>query len=519
MKNYIITTALPYANGNLHIGHFFEAILADIKVRHLKSKNIPCIFISGDDSHGAATTLYCAKNNLNIEEHLQSQHLAHAQAYKNLKIEFDRFSQTNTELHAQVVKWCVEKLIEFEEKNNKQLFLTKDVLSWYDGLTEQFLPDRYVVGTCPHCQAQEQHPEICEACDKRIAPPTLINPINNLSKNNVELKSSKHLLLNTRGFYEEISNYEHLFHPTIKNKIFDGSLSHQEEIDISRDGPYYGIKIDNPKFKDLDNQYYYVWFDAPIGYLSFSFQLWLKDRSPSKALFEEYCSSIELEHFIGKDIAYFHSFLWINILKIIVDKDKAPIKQLNFHGWITINYEKLSKRKGHAFDLDKLTSIQIDSLRLYLFTRHDGSILDTELIEADIIKTYNNTIVQNLANFYARLIRLLNKNEIKVDLKLSDKDLLKYEQNLLNTNYKKLYENLYEDLKELNSEFQKAELWKADSETLANIGSELLNRWYNIYHIFTLVLPSLEADRENILNNEFIHLAKNLEIFTLFKSE
>lgn len=517
MKNNIITAALPYANGNLHIGHFFEAILADIKVRYLKSQNIPCSFISGDDSHGAATTLYCTKNSLDIESHLRSQHLAHEGSYKQLKVQFDSFSKTNTALHKQVVNWCVEQLIEFEEKNKKQLFAIKDVLSWYDAITEQFLPDRYVKGICPHCQAEEQHPEICEACNKRIVPSELINPVNSLTKNKVELKSSKHLLLNTKDFYKELTNYEHLFHPSIKNKIFDGSLSQQEEIDISRDGPYYGIEINNPKFKELTNQYYYVWFDAPIGYLSFSFELWLKNRAATKELFLEYCSSVELEHFIGKDIAYFHSFLWINLLKIIVGKDVAPIKQLNFHGWITLNHLKLSKSKGHSFDLSRFDSTQIDAIRLYLFTKHDGSISDTELVESEIAKIYNTTIVQNLANFYARLTRLLNKENIKVEL--SNNNSIKYEQFLLDGNYKKLYESLYEDLKELNSQFQREELWKADRDSLNRVGTSLLKNWYEIYNIFAIILPSLECYREKILDNEFIHLGKNLEAFSLFIDE
>jgi methionyl-tRNA synthetase len=518
MKNYIITTALPYANGNLHIGHFFEAILADIKVRYLKSQNIPCLFISGDDSHGAATTLYCTKNGLEINAHLLSQYQAHTQSYEKLKIKFDSFSKTNTDLHRQVVNWCVEQLIAFEEKNNKKLFNIKDVLSWYDAFTEQFLPDRYVVGICPHCQAEGQHPEICEACNKRIIPESLINPINNLTKNKVELKSSKHLLLNTKDFYKELTNYGHLFHPSIKNKIFDGSLSQQEEIDISRDGPYYGIKIGHPKFKDLTNQYYYVWFDAPIGYLSFSFELWLKSRAATKELFLEFCLSVELEHFIGKDIAYFHSFLWINLLKIIVNKDVAPIKQINFHGWITVDYIKLSKSKGNSFDLNKLDSTQIDALRLYLFSKHDGSISDNELVETDIPKIYNQTIVQNLANFYARLTRLLNKENIYVDL-INNSTLEKYKKLLLDTNYKKLYEILYEDLKELNSIFQKEELWKADKERLNEVGSLLLSNWYEIYNVFSIILPSLSEHKESILKGKFIHLAKNLDAFLLFSNK
>lgn len=518
MKNYIITTALPYANGNLHIGHFFEAVIADIKVRYLKSQSIPLLFVSGDDSHGAATTLYCTKNNLDIKEHLASQHLHHSQTYKKLKISFDNFSFTNNDLHKQVVNWSIENVIGYEKNHNVTLFKTKEVLSWYDENTSQFLPDRYVVGQCPHCLALEQHPEICEVCNLRILPEQLLNPTNNLSNNAVKLKLSLHLLLDTSLFYDHLKQYQHLFHSSIKNKIFDGSLSEQEEIDISRDGPYYGIEVDKNYFPQLNNQYYYVWFDAPIGYLSFSFNAWLQGKSPTKELFLAYLENVELEHFIGKDIAYFHSFLWLNLLKIITNKELAPVKQINFHGWLTLNNEKFSKRKGHKFNLEKLTSIEIDSLRLYFFSKYDGSIRDTEFVQKEVVEIYNNVVVKNVANFYARIIRLLNKASITIELNSIDQNESVYKNYLLEGNYKKLYELLCLELAQLNSDFQIQQLWKIeDKDLLKDSATLLLNKWYNIYNIFVIILPSLDVYREEILNNNFIHLAQRLETFNLFE--
>lgn len=522
MKNYIITTALPYANGNLHLGHFFEATLADVKVRYFKKNNQPYIFVSGDDAHGAATTLYCHKNNLDIVEHLNAQYLHHKFSYEYLKISYTKFSRTNTDLHKSVVNWSIENLIEYEKEHGIELFTVKEVESWYDPITEQFLPDRYVVGQCPHCKAENQYPEICEYCSKRIEPTEIISPTNTLSKNHVVLKKSNHLLLNTSGFYTNLKNYEHLFDSSVKNKILDPSLLEYKNIDISRDNPYYGIEVSQELFPNLSNQYYYVWFDAPIGYLTFSFEVWLNYRDATRELFKEFLQTIELEHFIGKDIAYFHSFLWINILQKIVSKDNkqiAPISQINCHGWLTLNSEKLSKSKGHNFDLSKYSSNQIDALRLYFFSKYDSSIHDTELQEKEIYEGYNQTIVQGLANFYARTIKIVNDNNLNGVIKLDNKNNIpaEYEYLLLKGRYKKLNETLRAKLSDLNSEFQEKALWKeTDKQLILNISQNLLNEWYSVYQIYALVCPQLNDFTKQIHSNTFFHLAERIKPFSLF---
>lgn len=523
MKNYIITTALPYANGNLHIGHFFEATIADIKVRYLQSQNKNPIFISGDDSHGAATTLYCHKNNLNIEEHLLSQYKQHKETYNSLKINFSLFSKTNTNLHHKVVNWCIENILEYEKNNNISLLETRKVLSWFDAVTNQFLPDRYVKGICPHCSAEGQHPEVCEACNKHIEPSSLKQPKNVTSQNEVILKASNHITFNTIDFYKNLFNYENLYHSSIKSKILDPDLSKYDYIDISRDTPYYGIELKKEHFSNVENQCYYVWFDAPIGYLSFAFQVWLKDRVSTKILFKEFLTNIELEHFIGKDISYFHTFIWLNVLQYILSDENgikpAPVKQLNFHGWITLNNEKLSKSKGHHFDLTRFSSEQIDALRLYFFSKQDGSIQDTEYLEKEVYEIYNQVIVGNLANFYARTIKIAEKNDllnhIVWDNSVSTK--IEYQELIEKCNYKKLYELIKYDLAQLNSKFQQAELWKeTDHKIILLTTQELLTEWYHIFKILKLVCPSLEDKQEYILNSQFIHIAERLDPFSLF---
>lgn len=522
MKNYVITTALPYANGNLHLGHFFEATVADIKARYFKLYNKSYVFVSGADSHGAATTLYCHKNNLNIEEHLNSQYEQHKTSYEYLKVEYTSFSRTNTHLHKNVVNWCIENLIAYEVTNNIKLFNIKEVESWFDPITEQFLPDRYVVGQCPHCKVENQYPEICEYCNKKIEPTEIILPVNNISKNSVILKKSNHLLLNTTGFFENLKNYEQLFDNSVKNKILDPSLLNYESIDISRDKPYYGIEVNKDLFPELTHQYYYVWFDAPIGYLTFSFEIWLKDRLATKELFNSFLQTVQLEHFIGKDIAYFHTFLWLNILQRIIYKDKnnlAPVAQINFHGWLTLNHEKLSKSKGHSFDLSQFSSTQIDALRLYFFSKYDATIHDTELVEKEIYEGYNQTIVQGLANFYARTIKIVNDHNLQncIAWDKSHELLPEYENLLVKGRYKKLHEILRSKLSDLNSQFQEQALWKQNNrEIILETSQRLLKDWYRIYQVYNLVCPEVANSLENIHSNKFFHLAERLQPFSLF---
>lgn len=512
MKN-IITCALPYVNGNLHIGHFFEAVCADIKAKYLNKTQTPCYFISGDDCHGAATTLYCQKHNLNIQNHLEQQYLLHKKSYADLKVDFSLFSKTNTALHQQVVQWCVENILAYEKKHQVKLFEVKQVQSWFDSSSGQFLPDRYVKGTCPHCHALGQHPEICESCNIIILPETLLNPVSVLTNEFVSLKSSAHLTLNTQGFYNEIVKHQDLFHDSIKNKILDSSVCKQPYIDISRDGPYYGIKIKG--FEELKNQFFYVWFDAPIGYLTFAYECWLNGRVHTQDHFNLFLSDCELEHFIGKDIAYFHTYLWINLLKLIHPQIK--IKKINFHGWITLDKVKFSKSKGHQFDLSQFSSQQIDALRLYFFSKHDGSIQDVEFAENEVYDFYNQTVVKGLANFYARSIRISQKHNLSLSYSTSLNH--NYSDYIKEGSYKKLYLLLNADLKQLNSEFQSLEIWnETDSEKVQLVLNEFLQRWFDIYQILCLVCPDLNNVREDILNNHFIHIAKPLDAFSLFNS-
>jgi len=302
---------------------------------------------------------------------------------------------------------------------------------------------------------------------------------------------------------------DYLLHLSIKAKILDSSVEKQNHLDISRDAPYYGIKVEG--FPELESQYYYVWLDAPIGYLSFAFEV--SGLEPTQENFNSFLNTVEVEHFIGKDIAYFHTFLWLNLLKFI-SHDKSRVTQLNFHGWITLNQEKFSKSKGHSFDLSKLTSEQIDALRFYFFTKSDGSISDTEYSGSEVINAYNSVVTNGLANFYARTTKILDNNSIEIQLKnVSIPE--KYIKLLDASQYKKLSELLQSDLAELNAQFQASELWKcSDIEVIKNTCQLWLQEWHAIYQVLCFVCPQLKE--HDTSNCQFTHLASRLKEFNLF---
>jgi methionyl-tRNA synthetase len=239
----------------------------------------------------------------------------------------------------------------------------------------------------------------------------------------------------------------------------------------------------------------------------------LNGQIESRESFNKFLSSLTFEHFIGKDIIYFHSFLWINLIKFI--SPGLKIKQLNCHGWLTINQTKFSKSKGHQLNLNSLSSSQIDSLRFYFFTKHDGSIQDTEFFENEVFELYNQTIVNNLANFYARNIKIANKYNIKIQFNSTIPN--KYHLLLENSNFKKLYELVNIDLANLNSEFQIPKLWNENNIIIIeNHIQILLNKWFQIYLVLSLVCPDIKSHHEQILNSEFIHIAERLTPFFIF---
>lgn len=498
--NTFITTALPYANGDLHWGHFFEAVIADIYAKH---KKIP--LISGDDQHGAAITLFTEKHNLNLENHLQQQYTSHVKQYHYLGVDFSYFGQTHNTTHTKLVLYFYEKL------KQKGYIFRKETISWYDEINHQFLPDRYVRGECPHCFEKNVYPHVCEHCNHYFLSEELINPISTLSNQTPVLKQTEHFFLKTDRFYNQLEHFcEQLnIHDSVRKKILDKTLSELNEIDITRDLPYFGINVPNYSLA------FYVWFDAPIGYLSFILENILQNNKG--ITFEqgvEQLRHLQLEHVIGKDITYFHTFFWLNLLQIL---DIDLPKQLHVHGWIIQeNGEKYSKSNGDKLDLTQFSNQEIDAIRFYFASIYDKSIQDNTFSLKKAYETYNTFIVGKYINIYSRISKLLEKNNIP-SIEVSQCSVYDYliqiNKEIDNFHLKNVVKILFSWIDEVNSFIQDNQPWNIeDKEKFFQVCSVALNEFKHISYYIGLICPYLDKSLKNIQydNIKHIHLSSRI---------
>lgn len=448
-----ITTALPYANGQLHLGHLFEAIVADIF--HKNNENT--VFLSGEDQHGAAITIFTKKNGINEESHIAEQYHKHLSQYKDLNIGFDFFGQTHDEFHSEICHLLFNKLY----KQGK--IYTSTATSWFDEQENQFLPDRYIRGKCPYCLSPNQYPDICEVCEKHFKAKEIIDPISALSGQSPTLKETTHYFLNTTDYYGNLHKLliKDILSEPSKNKLLDGSLDNKTELDISRDKPYFGIPID-------DTQCFYVWFDAPIAYLSFALkwlQNWVTENygvTLSTNELTKYLSLLKFKHFIGKDIIYFHTYYWLNLLN---DLQVGEVEKIYTHGWLTNDGKKLSKSDGDSFKL--VSEDEVDILRYYYFSIYSDDIKDIDFIVKDAQDLYNQVIIGKYINLYSRVSKLIENNKTIIhNISLSEVyEKWFYENNVIKllikqAKFKEAHQKFVILLNEINAYIQFKKPWE-----------------------------------------------------------
>lgn len=407
-KTTFLTTALPYANGPLHVGHLYEAILADIY-----AKATGAVLISGDDQHGAAITLYTLKNKIDILDHIECQYREHTQQYQQLNVDFDYFGQTHSELHQKLVQHYYNQL-----KNNGYIF-SKSTFSWFDEKAKQFLPDRYVRGACPGCRAPDIFPNVCEQCGLSFEAKDLLNPVSVISNCTPVLKETEHSFLNTTDFYAKLEKLlgQGLICESAKNKVQEPGLHLVTDFDITRDNPYFGIPV--PEAKE---QSFYVWFDAPIAYISFVLeylQSLYREQFSNNLEFSQLLELIPLikfKHVIGKDIVYFHTYFWLNLLNLL--EDRPGVEKIQVHGWIVDDAgNKYSKSAGNSIDLTQFSAQQLDAIRLYFFCVYEEGIQDHNFSHAKAYELYNQFIVGKFVNIYSRISTIV---ETKLDCAIQE---------------------------------------------------------------------------------------------------
>jgi methionyl-tRNA synthetase len=388
-RQILVTSALPYANGSIHIGHLVEYIQTDIWVRFQRLRGHQVIYVCGDDAHGTPIMLAAQKQNVSPESYIEKYHAEHLADFARFAVAFDNFHTTHSDLNREISYAIYERvkaagIVEF-----------RDIQQLFDPQANIFLPDRFVKGTCPNCKSPDQYGDSCEVCDKTFDPADLIDPVSVVSGAKPIMKSSRHLFLNLEPSRDLLLQlYDAGFvDPAVKNKLLDWFKEPLRQWDISRDAPFFGFPIPGQ-----DGKFFYNWFDAPIGYLA---SLGDKLGESVAGTFEHWNNpATEVYHFIGKDIQYFHALFWPVMLHAA--GLRTPTK-LAIHGHLTVNGKKMSKRDGTFIKASTFARhLDPQYLRYYYATKLGPNPEDLDLSLDDLKARIDGELVNKLANLFSR---------------------------------------------------------------------------------------------------------------------
>ncbi|GGG02648.1 MULTISPECIES: methionine--tRNA ligase [Cysteiniphilum] len=399
MRNILVTNALPYANGHLHLGHMLGYIQSDIWVRFQKMRGNQCHFVCGSDTHGTPIMLKAKKEGIKPEKLVEQMSQAHRDDFIDFEVEFDNYHSTHHPLNQEIVEDIYLKL-----KAN-DLISTREIAQAYDPKAEMFLPDRFVKGTCPKCKAEDQYGDSCEVCGATYSPTDLINPKSVVSGETPIQKNSEHFFFKISQLSEDIQKWmkhNKALQPEVQNKLKEWFESGLQDWDISRDAPYFGFPIPGTNNK----KFFYVWLDAPMGYIA-SF----KDLCNRAGIdFDAYWrqdSKAELYHFIGKDIIYFHALFWPAILNAV---DYRTPTGVFANGFLTVNGKKMSKSRGTFIAARTyLNHLKADYLRYYFASKLTPRIDDIDLNLEDFVQKVNSDVVGKVVNIASRCAGFINK--------------------------------------------------------------------------------------------------------------
>ncbi len=405
-RTILVTSALPYANGSLHLGHMVEYLQTDIWVRFQKMRGHDCIYVCADDAHGTPVMLKARAKGISAEELIAGFLEEHRRDFADFQVEFDNFYTTHSDENQLLVNRIYENLVAAGRIDRRTISQA------YDEREQMFLPDRYVRGQCPHCGAKDQYGDNCENCGSTYSPADLIDPISVVSGTTPIEKDSEHFFFRLADFEDMLKDWIRSghTHPSVTAKLEEWFKSGLRDWDISRDAPYFGFEI-----PDAPGKYFYVWLDAPVGYMASFLDLCNRRNDLD---FDAYWSDpdhAELYHFIGKDIIYFHALFWPAVLTGSGFRTPTGVYA---HGFLTVNGVKMSKARGTFITarayLDRLDP---DYLRYYYAAKLGPGVDDIDLNLDDFVQRVNSDLVGKLANIASRCARFISRN---FDGQLSD---------------------------------------------------------------------------------------------------
>ncbi|MDX1460360.1 MAG: methionine--tRNA ligase, partial [Xanthomonadales bacterium] len=366
-RKILLTSALPYANGAIHLGHMLEYIQTDIWARFQRAQGHECYFAWADDAHGTPIMLSAQKQGLTPEALVEQMNEEHQRDFRDFGLSFDHYSSTHSETNRETVELIYGRLVEGG-------FVTRRMISqFYDEQEGMFLPDRFIRGTCPKCGTEDQYGDSCEACGSTYAPTDLKNPRSAVSGTAPVMKKSEHIFVRLDAFQQALESWMNAgtMQAEVVNKMQEWFADGLRDWDISRDAPYFGFEI-----PDAPGKYFYVWVDAPIGYMS-SFREFCDAKGLDFDAWWAPESVAEVYHFIGKDIMYFHTLFWPAMLMGAGFRTPTAVYA---HGFLTVDGTKMSKSRG-TFIMARtyLDHLEPDALRYYFCAKLGAGLGDIDL--------------------------------------------------------------------------------------------------------------------------------------------
>jgi len=477
LRKILVTSALPYANGAIHLGHLVEYIQTDIWVRFQKMRGNECYYICADDTHGTPVMLRAEQEGIPPEALIDRMHGEHLADFSDFHIAFDNYYSTNSDENRELSQGIYTRL------KNAGLIELRTIEQFYDPVKEMFLPDRFIKGECPRCHAQDQYGDACEVCGATYTPTELINPVSAVTGASPVKKESEHHFFKLgkceaflkdwiQGHCEHQGELSPL-QPQALNKIGEWFEAGLKDWDISRDAPYFGFEI-----PDAPGKYLYVWLDAPIGYMA-SFKNYCIRHELDFDTFWNKDSQAELYHFIGKDILYFHALFWPATLHFAGYRTPDSIF---VHGFLTINGQKMSKSRGTFITARTyLKYLEPEYLRYYFAAKLSDRIEDIDLNFDDFIARVNSNLIGKYINIASRCAGFLSKRfHGRLGDTMTDAD-------------NKLLRQLQEKVEAIAYLYEKRQLGEAVREIMAL--ADIANEYINDYKPWELAKDPTQIER------------------------
>ncbi len=504
MRKIIATSALPYANGSIHLGHLVEYLQTDIWVRSQKMAGNECLYICADDAHGTPIMLKAQELKISPEELINKVYKEHRKDFKDFYIEFDNYHSTHSDENRE---YSSKIYAELEKKGD---IVSKKINQFYDEEADMFLPDRYIKGECPKCGAKDQYGDSCEECGATYTSTDIINPVSIISNTKPVTKETEHYFFQLNKYQDFLKKWisSETIQPEIKNKLKEWLDDGLADWDITRDKPYFGFNIPGH-----DDKFFYVWLDAPVGYIA-SFKNYCSGNNKD---FDEYWqedSKCELYHFIGKDIAYFHVLFWPAMLQGSGFRKPTAVY---CHGFLTVDGEKMSKSRGTFFNARTyLNHLEPEYLRYYFASRLTNKIEDIDLNLDDFQSRVNSDLVGKIINIGSRCARFINKDfDNSLANELQNESLIKkclsrkseITDNYENRNFSSNIRIISSMADEINKYLDEEKPWvkiKNDDEKLLvqKICTDGLNLFKVLITYLKPVLPEIAAKVEQILKSK-----------------